>query len=173
MFDAVVAADLDWGIGKTSGLPWPRLRGDLQHFKRVTTEVPSAVVMGRKTWESAEVGGKPLPKRVNIVVTRRTDLVVPDGVLVAPSLEAAVAAARAPAIEGTFVVGGAEIYRAAFAHRGLRWIYLTRVLSRFACDAYIPDLDREFERDDWAGEQELEDGGVAYRIERLRRRPET
>ena len=173
MFDAVVAADLDWGIGKASGLPWPRLRGDLAHFKRVTTAVRSAVVMGRKTWESTEVAGKPLPKRLNIVVTRRAGLVVPEGVVVAPSLDTALAAAGVPDVEATFVLGGAELYRCAFAHPALRWIYLTRVEGRFGCDAFIPDLDRDFELDAWDGEQELEDSGVYYRFERLRRRPET
>jgi dihydrofolate reductase len=128
--------------------------------------------MGRKTWESKEVGGVPLPRRRNIVVTRRTDLAVPDGVLVAPSLEAALAAARAPGIDAAFVVGGAELYRAAFAHRDVRWIYLTRVEGSFGCDAFIPDLDDAFERDAWDGDAELEDNGVRYAITRLRRRRE-
>jgi dihydrofolate reductase len=174
VFDIVVAADRDWGIGKTSGLPWPKLRGDLQHFKRVTcaaTEgMRTAVIMGRKTWESAEVAGRPLPKRLNVIVTRRTDLVVPDGVVVASSLDAALDAARGPDIESVFVVGGAEIYSEAFTHPELRWIYLTRVEGHFATDVRIPDLDGEFAHDVWDGEQTLEDSGVSYRIERLRRR---
>jgi dihydrofolate reductase len=171
VFDCVVAADLDWGIGRAGALPWPRLRGDLAHFKRVTTAVPSAVIMGRKTWESAEVAGKALPKRLNIVVTRRTDLVVPDGVLVAPALDVALAAARAPGIDATFVVGGAELFRGAFGHAELRWIYLTRIASRFGCDTFIEDLDRDFERVPWDGDAELEDSGVRYSIHRLARRP--
>jgi dihydrofolate reductase len=171
VFDCVVAADLDWGIGRGGALPWPKLRGDLAHFKRVTTAVPSAVIMGRKTWESAEVAGKPLPKRLNIVVTRRTDLLVPDGVLVAPSLDAALAAAST--VDATFVVGGAELFQIAFAHPELRWIYLTRVESRFGCDTVIPDLDRDFERVAWDGDAELEDGGVRYSIHRLARRVTT
>jgi dihydrofolate reductase len=173
MFDIVVAADLDWGIGTAGALPWPKLRGDLQHFKRVTCAVTegkrAAIIMGRKTWESAEVAGKPLPKRLNIVVTRRTDLSVPDGVVVTGSLDAALAAARAPDIEAVFVVGGAELYREALVHPELRWVYLTRVEGRFATDARLPDLDRDFVHDPWDGEQTLEDSGVRYRIERLRR----
>lgn len=171
MFDIVVAADLDWGIGKASGLPWPRLRGDLQHFKRVTSLATQgkrpAIVMGRKTWESAEVGGKPLPNRFNIVVTRRSDLTVPADVAVANSLDAALEAALESDIEAVFIVGGAEIYREALAHPALRWVYLTRVAGRFACDAHIPDLDRHFMRVPWDGEQELEDNGIRYRIEKL------
>ncbi len=164
----MVAADLDWGIGKANGLPWPRLRGDLQHFKRVTCEGGrNAIVMGRKTWQSAEVAGRPLPNRLNIVITRGT-LAVPDEVIVAASLDEALAvAAAAP---NTFCVGGAEIFRQAFGHAELRWIYLTRVEARFGCDTMIPDLDAlGFKPTAWDREQQLEDSSVRYRIERLAR----
>ena len=174
VFDVVLAADLDWGIGKASGLPWPRLAGDMQHFRRVTSTATAgkrtAIVMGRKTWESTEVNSKPLPKRLNVVVTRRSGYTVVEGVRVASSLDGALDAARGPDIETVFVVGGAEIFRDAFAHPALRWIYLTRVGGHFACDTHIEDLDRDFARDAWDGEQQLEDNGVPYRIERLRRR---
>jgi dihydrofolate reductase len=111
---------------------------------------------------------------LNVVVTRRADLVVPEGVVVAASLDAAlVAATGAPTVETAFVVGGAEIYRESFARDDLRWIYLTRVDGNYQCDVTIPDLDRDFERDVWDGEQQLEDAGVRYRIERLKRRPRT
>jgi dihydrofolate reductase len=170
VFDCVLAADLDWGIGKTNGLPWPKLKGDLAHFKRVTSLVPSAVIMGRRTWESTEVAGQPLPKRLNIIVTRHQPT-VPDGVIVAGSLDVALDAAKA--CEATFVVGGAELFRIAFAHEALRWIYLTRIEGHFGCDVIVPNLDEGFERDAWDGEATLEDNGVRYRIERLKRRPGT
>lgn len=169
-FDVVVAADLDWGIGKSQGLPWPKLRGDLQHFKRITSNAPegkrNAVVMGRKTWESKEVGGKPLARRLNIVVSRRT-FEVPDGVVLAHSLDEALVV---PAdVETTFVVGGAGLFVDALAHPALRYVYLTRVEGRFGCDVVMPDLDaRGFVREPWDGEQASEDNGVRYRIERLR-----
>ncbi len=168
-FDVVVAADREWGIGKSNGLPWPKLKGDLAHFKRVTSEASegrrNAVIMGRRTWESAEVAGRPLPRRLNIVITRR-GLTPPDGVLVVGSLDAALDAAREA--ESTFVVGGAEIFREAFAHPQLRYVYLTRVDGAFGCDVHIPDLDAlGFARSEWAGACEGEDSGVRYRIERL------
>ena len=170
-FDAVVAADLDWGIGKANALPWPRLPGDLAHFKRVTCQGDSvAVVMGRKTWQSAEIAERPLPRRLNIVITRGA-LAVPEGVLVTSSLDAALALAGSKAAT-TFCLGGAEIYRQAFDRSDLRWIYLTRIEGRFGCDATIPDLHAlGFVRVAWDGEQQLEDAGVRYRIERLARRP--
>ena len=165
MFDVVVAADLEWGIGKANALPWPKLRADMQHFKRVTCEGgTNAVIMGRKTWQSAEVGGKPLPGRVNVVITRGP-LLVPEGVIVARSLDDALAVDA----RGRFVVGGAEIFREAFAHRALRWIYLTRIEGRFGCDTHIPDVDAlGFARDEWDGLRTHEEAGVRYTIERLR-----
>lgn len=173
-FDVVVAADFDWGIGKDNALPWPKLKGDMAHFRRVTSTAAegklNAIIMGRKTWQSAEMGGKPLPKRLNVVVTRQ-GIAVPEGVVVAGSLDAALMAARGDNIENVFVVGGAEIIRHALGHPDLRWIYLTRVEGRFGCDVAIPDLDAAgFVRDAWDGELTGEDHGVRYRIERLARR---
>src|SRR5678816_2571423 len=103
----VLAADLDWGIGKNNGLPWPKLRGDLQHFKRITSTASegrrNAIVMGRKTWESKEVVGKPLPNRLNVVVSHSA-LAVPAGVICARSIDEALAV---EGVETIFVVGGA------------------------------------------------------------------
>ncbi len=172
-FDVVVAADLEWGIGKANALPWPKLKADMAHFRRVTSAASegklNAVIMGRKTWESAEMRGKPLPNRLNVVVTRQ-GVTVPEGVVVAGSLEAALMAARGTNIEGVFVIGGAELIRQALGHADLRWIYLTRIEERFGCEVHIPDLDAlGFVKTAWDGEQTCEDNGVRYRIERLAR----
>ncbi len=172
MFDVVVAADLDWGIGKTAGLPWPKLKGDLAHFKRVTTEAlagqRNAIIMGRRTWESTEVAGRPLPRRLNIVISRNM-LIAPEGVVAARSLDEALDSAAATRdIASTFVVGGAQIFREAFAHSALRSVYLTRVEGRFGCDTVIPDLDAMgFVTTPWDGAMRDEDNHVRYRIERL------
>lgn len=170
-FDVIVAADLDWGIGKSGGLPWPKLRADLAHFRRITTAAPAdkrcAIVMGRRTWQSSEIAGRPLPRRLNVVVTRGA-LEVPAGVLAAGSLPAAIAAARADQrVADVFVVGGAELYREALASSDLRWIYLTRVAARFACDVAIPDLAAiGWGPTDWDGTAEHVDADVRYCIER-------
>jgi dihydrofolate reductase len=172
-FDIVVAADLDWGIGKENGLPWPRLKSDMAHFRRVTSAAPdgklNAIIMGRKTWTSKEMGGKPLPNRLNVVVTRR-GLAVPEGVIVAASLDAALMAARGDNIEGVYLIGGAELIRYGLDHADLRFVYLTRIDGRFGCEVFISDLDAAgFTKSAWAGEQACEDNGVRYRIERLAR----
>lgn len=169
MFDIVLAADLDWGIGKDNALPWPKLRGDLQHFKRVTSTASpgwrNAIVMGRKTWESKEVAGKPLPNRLNVVVSRQA-LAVPPGVVLAPSVDDALAVGG---VESIFVVGGAGLLRDTIDRPDLRFVYLTRIEQRFDCDILMPDLDaRGFVRDAWEGEREAEEFEVRYRIERLK-----
>ncbi|MGE3766532.1 MAG: dihydrofolate reductase [Kofleriaceae bacterium] len=173
MFDCVVAADLDWGIGKANALPWPKLKGDMAHFKRITCEaregMRNAVIQGRRTFDSAEVQGRALPRRLNIIVSRSSPA-LPEGVLAARSLDDALALADAPDIDTTFVIGGAQIFREAFEHPALRYIYFTRVLARFDCDAFLPNLDEQgFVPVAWSGAFEGEDNGVRYRVERLAR----
>jgi len=170
VFDIVVAADLDWGIGKDNALPWPKLRGDLQHFKRITSTASegrkNAIVMGRNTWESKEVAGKPLPNRVNVVVSRNA-LTVPAGVVVAHSIDEALAVGG---VETIFVVGGAILIRDVIERSDLRYVYLTRIEQSFECDVHMPDLDaRGFLHDAWDGERKAEEYDVRYHIERLKR----
>ena len=170
-FDVVIAADIDWGIGKDNALPWPRLRGDLAHFKALTSTASegrrNAIAMGRRTWESKEIAGKPLPRRLNVVLSRG-DLAVPDGVVVAGSIDDAIAK-RADA-ETLFIIGGAEIFQLAIAHPALRHVYLTRVQERFGCDVSVTNLYGALAIDpDWPI-ADREDNGVRYQIQRLVRR---
>ena len=112
-------------IGKNGGLPW-HLPEDLKHFKALT--MGHAIVMGKTTWDSI---GKPLPGRTSIVVTRQQGLPFPEGVLVAHSLEEAIARARAVDPE-PFVIGGAQIYAAALP---------------FATHLHVTLMDRDIEGD--------------------------
>ena len=95
-------------IGRNGALPW-RLKSDMQHFRKLTTGRP--VVMGRKTFESI---GKPLKDRTNIVISRAPGYAAP-GIIVVPSMAAALAAARADAhrrsADAIAVIGGAGIFR--------------------------------------------------------------
>jgi len=167
-FDAVVAADLDDGIGAGSGIPW-KLPTDLAHLKRLTSEtsvpgVRNAVVMGRKTWDTLPERWRPLPGRFNLVVSRQRHLAMPEGAVLAPTLENALVAARsAPDVERIFVLGGGDIYRQSFALPGCRRIYLTRVLGRFECDTFLAPIPSRFRRVSLLSEGE--DGGLGYRIE--------
>jgi dihydrofolate reductase len=122
-------------IGKGGALPW-RVPEDLKRFKALTTG--HAVIMGRKTFDSI---GRPLPNRLNIVVTRGApDL--PEGVVRCASLGEAVARARQTDPE-PFVIGGGEIYREALplATR----LHLTLVGQDVeGCDAFFPEYEHDF-----------------------------
>ena len=107
----LVVAVADNGIiGRAGGLPW-RLKSDMRRFRALTLGHP--VVMGRKTYQSI---GQPLPGRTNIVISRDGAFSAPS-VLAAPTLEAALEAARGDAlrrgVDAVMVVGGAEIYAQA------------------------------------------------------------
>jgi dihydrofolate reductase len=128
----IVAASENNVIGVGNQLPW-RLPDDLRRFKALTMGKP--VVMGRKTFTSI---GRPLPGRLNIVISRQPALVI-DGVVVVDSIEAALAASG-PA-EEVMVIGGAEIYRQALPRTTM--IYMTRVHTHTAGDAYFPTLPSE------------------------------
>ena len=122
-------------IGNAGALPW-RIPEELKAFKRITTG--HAIVMGRKTWESI---GRPLPGRLNVVITRQRDYQA-NGAVVVPSLAAAFELAEARQAEfgdEIFVIGGSEIYREALPHADR--IYLTRVNQAFEGDTYFPDFD--------------------------------
>ena len=121
-------------IGVNNTLPW-RLPADLKHFRQITTG--HHVITGRRNHESI---GKPLPNRTNIVVTRNRHYRAP-GCVVAHSLEEALERARTdPEI---FIIGGADLYRQAFAHADR--IYLTLVHANIIGDTYFP----EFDSDQW------------------------
>ena len=132
-------------IGSDNQLPW-HLPEDLKHFKQLTTG--HAVIMGRKTWESLPPKFRPLPNRLNIVVTRSAEYQA-QGATVVHSLEAAQklgAGGAAPntATGGTapvmFVIGGAELY--AHALPLAQRLELTEIDADFAGDAHFPAVDR-------------------------------
>ena len=118
-------------IGADNRMPW-HLPEDLKHFKALTLGHP--VIMGRKTHESI---GKPLPGRENIVISRKPGLEIP-GVSVASSLEAALALCLGEPV--AFVIGGGEIYKAAFPLAD--GIVLTEIGQAFEGDTKFPDWDR-------------------------------
>ena len=135
---SLIAAVADNGtIGRDGGLPW-RLSNDLRYFRATTMGKP--VIMGRKTYESI---GKPLPGRPNVVVTRNADF-APEGVTVAPDLDAAVAAAEALASEAgadeILVIGGGALYDATLPRADR--LYLTEVHAEIEGDVHFPELDR-------------------------------
>jgi dihydrofolate reductase len=123
-------------IGRGNALPW-RLKSDMQHFRAVTMGKP--VVMGRKTYLSI---GKPLAGRTTIVVSRNAGFAAP-GIVVAQTIDAALAAARSDALrrntDTIAVAGGADIY-SQLMPVAMR-LAITEVHKSVDGDAAFPAID--------------------------------
>lgn len=135
-FSIIVAAAQNGAIGKDNALLW-RLSSDLKLFKSLTTN--HVVIMGRKTYDSI---GRPLPNRINIVISRQTNLTL-EGVFVVASLEEALDLTQTNFPEKSiFVIGGGEIYRQALP-RATR-VYKTLVETTCDGDTFFPELTNEW-----------------------------
>lgn len=158
MLSLIVARAKNGAIGRDNDIPW-HLPADLKMFQRETTG--GCVIMGRRTWESLPV--KPLPKRLNLVVSRAEDL----GVETCATVEEAIAKGYAEGYQRLYGMGGAGIYAALLplAER----LLLTEV------DLEIPDADTflpDFAESDWReiARREIDgDGPKAVLRELIRR----
>lgn len=132
----IVAAAKNRVIGKENALPW-YLPEDLKYFKAKTIGKP--VIMGRNTYDAI---GKPLPNRVNIVISRNPSLKINGAVVVgtaAAALQQAEAACREMGADEVMVIGGEQIYQ-LLLNRAEK-VYLTEVDIAVEGDAYFPELD--------------------------------
>lgn len=120
-YQVVLAATREMGIGKDGKLPW-RLPSDLKFFKELTTATSdpgkkNAVVMGRKTWESIPLEYRPLPGRLNVVLTRSgsTDIATAENVVICGSIPSALKflaeSTYSLSVEKVFIIGGGQILR--------------------------------------------------------------
>jgi dihydrofolate reductase len=153
----LVAAVAENGvIGRGGGLPW-RLKSDLRHFRAVTMGKP--VVMGRKTYLSI---GTPLAGRTNIVVSRNPEFAAP-GIVAAPTVEAALAAARGDALrraaDAIAVIGGADLYAQTIAYADR--LVISRVHLRPVGDTVFPAIDQALWNEVARSEHEPEPGEPA------------
>ena len=133
MIISLIAAVADNGvIGNNNTLPW-KLSSDLRRFKIFTTG--KAVIMGRKTYESI---GKPLPDRINIILTKDKTF-KPAKTVVFHDIGDALNFAADNGLEEVFIIGGANIYEQTIGMADK--IYLTRVHAKVEGDAFFPDFD--------------------------------
>ncbi|WP_235585225.1 type 3 dihydrofolate reductase [Thiomicrospira sp. XS5] len=124
----IAAMDRNLAIGADNQMPW-HLPDDLKFFKANTLDKP--VIMGRKTFES--IGSKPLPKRRNLVISRRTDFAAP-GAEVFDSLETAVRSCSDAA--EIIIMGGGELYRQMLPYANK--LYVTLVDAEVSGDTHFP-----------------------------------
>lgn len=154
---AIVVVDRNWGIGCEGGLLF-HLPGDLKHFKRLT--LGKAVVMGRRTLQSLP-GGRPLPGRDNIVLSRDPGFQA-EGVTVVRNLEELDQALEPYAPENIMICGGQQIYELLIDRCSTA--YVTMVEADAPADSHFPRLDQ---RPGWRlaeASQPQQENGLTYRF---------
>ncbi|MCS7074227.1 MAG: dihydrofolate reductase [Bacteroidia bacterium] len=134
--ELIVAMSKNRVIGKAGRMPW-HLPADLHFFKQKT--LGNTVVMGRKTFESI---GKPLPGRLNIVLSRSPKpSSVPESVLWLNQWDIS----SLPPIQGTlFWIGGEQIFRFALQQPDLSTLHITQIESHMEGDTFFPELSSEW-----------------------------
>jgi len=170
-YTVVAAVDEEGGIGRGGQLPW-RLPGDMEHCREVTTAAPAgrrnAVLMGRRTWESLPERFRPLPGRLNLVLSHQEDLLLPAGVLLAVSLDEALQLLAAREDLGrVFVIGGGLVFREALLRPECEAVLLTTIHGRFGCDTFFPELDESFLLVSCS--EPRQDHGIRYEFREYRR----
>ena len=154
--NVIVAVDANWAIGAQGDLLFS-LPTDMRRFRTLT--MGGTVIVGRKTLESFP-GGKPLPRRRNIVVTRNTLLNVEGAELVASPTEAL---ELAKGDETIWVIGGGSVYTALLSL--CKRVFLTKVDSAAPeADTFFPNLDKLPNWEVESVSEPVEENGLTYRF---------
>lgn len=133
----IAAVAQNGAIGKDNDLIW-HLPHDLRFFRDTT--VGHFVIMGRKNYDSIPDKYRPLSKRTNVIITRKTDLKAPD-CLVVNSIEEGLEAARCQGDDNPFIIGGGQIYKMALEKDLVDIMYLTHIKDDFEADVFFPDFN--------------------------------
>jgi len=158
----IASADRNWGIGFKNKL-LKRIPEDLKRFSQLTRG--NMIVVGRKTLESFK-DARPLPDRINVVLTRDKNYQCP-GAVVVHNLEELMSTI-ADFKGDVYVCGGESVYRLLLDYCSQALI--TRIDAAFEADTHLPDFDRERQwvREEAGGWQESK-VGVAFRYDTYRR----
>ncbi|KAH9486953.1 Dihydrofolate reductase [Psilocybe cubensis] len=191
-FTIIVAATKSHGIGLNGRLPW-RLPKELKYFSDATTAAPEGqqnlVIMGRKCWESIPKKHRPLPKRLNVVVSRNQSYDLgasPDTAVLKDSLKSASALMDPSHLHRGFIIGGSTLYEESLGlplsptEPCVDRVLLTRILSPAFddCDVFMTDFVKDDPRwtraahaelKEWVGfevpEGVQEENGVTYEFQ--------
>lgn len=165
-FSLVVATDKNNGIGVAGNLPW-KLKGDMKFFRDTTTNTSdpnkiNAVIMGRTTWLSIPEKFRPLPGRLNIVLSTNKNFELPNEVKLATSLENALSLANQKNIESCFVIGGGKVYNEAIKNSLCKKLIITEIDSNFNCDTFFPEYKDSFKKIESSLPQN--ENGISYQF---------
>lgn len=170
----IAAACKNMGIGCDGRLPW-NLKKEMAYFTKITTktnnlEKKNAVIMGRKTWFSIPEKFRPLPNRINIVLST-TLLNLPKVHFLKHSLADVISLLSTELkdkVEKSFVIGGEALYREVILSDFCNKIYLTRINADFKCDSFFPQIDENIYKctsDPEVPTEEQEEKGIKYNFE--------
>lgn len=172
-FHMILAVDEKNGLGKDNTLSW-RIPEDMKYFKKITSDTKdlaklNAVIMGRKTWESIPSKYRPLPERINCVLSRSItdqsiDSDINDMVLYFNSLDNCLEELnKKDNIEDVYIIWWAFLYNQIISDDRLDKIYITRVMWDFDCDVFFNSIPEEFSLESYTDEQE--DNWIKFRFE--------
>lgn len=132
----IAAHTLNRVIGRNNDLPW-KLPQDMKFFMQTTKG--HHVVMGRRNYDSLPAKFRPLPERVNLVLTRQENFKA-EGCRVVHTLNEAIQIAREAGEEELFMIGGAEIYAMSLPIADK--LYLTEIQAELEGDTFFPEFDQ-------------------------------
>lgn len=151
-FNIIVAYNLNYGIGIKNQLLY-KIKNDMKYFKEITTgntnistpNKKNVVIMGRKTYESIPKKFRPLPDRLNIVITRNENYPSEENMLISNSFENALEQIKLiDESANIFVIGGGEIYKTALQHSDCQKIFATKVYNQCEADVFFPKLNDNY-----------------------------
>lgn len=161
----IFASDMNNGIGFEGGIPW-HIPEDLQHFKKITSNKP--VVMGIKTYESLPASVRPLPNRINVVLTSRANTIAlgpkndpfPEGLIQCRSFDEL--KDLFPGDQRVWVIGGEKVYNEAMPYADV--IHHTQVNTENEVDTYGPTIPIHEWKTLIMSEQKISKTGIGYKF---------
>ena len=141
----IVAMCKNRGIGFKNTIPW-HLSSDLQRFKYLTTAFKKTnnVIMGRKTWDSLPDKYKPLPKRQNIIISSKNDIIEQENVIIYNDINL-VKNHYKELNTNTWIIGGTQIYDYALKNDLVNTLLITVIDNNFECDVFFPKIPSNFQ----------------------------
>ncbi|GJQ82712.1 hypothetical protein Trydic_g19723 [Trypoxylus dichotomus] len=145
----IAAVCENMGMGKNNNLPW-RLKTEMAYFTEMTSKTltgkKNVVIMGRKTWDSIPPKFKPLPNRINFVLSRSDlDLSSYKDTYAFKSFDEMfdklISEKFKEEYEKIWVVGGSHIYKVCLDNKYFHRLYLTEIKKNYDCDIFFPSLD--------------------------------
>ena len=131
--------EVEGGLGVFNDLPWTMIKEDMRFFKSVTSSHQNnVVIMGRKTWESIPEKHRPLPNRINVVLSSSQTF---ENALSFKTLDSAMEHLETIDTNEIFICGGESLYNQTINDERCKRIYLTKVFNEYKCDRFFPVID--------------------------------